>query len=575
MPKAKATFIQQHVEKLTLGGCGLVLIGAVVYFLVLSPFKSGEGLGPAELCDAVARAADESRQRVGSRQHPPDTGSKSGARPDLDKVFGSGEDAGLIALAKIEPRYAPIVQWGATLIDTGSSDTGEKHELARLLPPEKPVARAGRATFRIPEAHPLEGMEKAGGESHEVNRGYAIVAAQLDLLAQGQTYRRAGYGPGKFDAPLVITGVQLQRRPAGDENAPWEDVATWTPFRPIELPEIQFTAEGRFASSDQGEALISFRKLVQRYADEIARTTPPEVVGKTPVEIRPRLPWLIEGDPKTEEMVGDEADAPSAPTGQMGRPGAGRAARKVVPVPERRFNKWMSLADQAMRSTPPELDLAAILLEAALGEEGVPPNLREKGTAKQKEVDEKRQAAGLPPIRKDPRRPEKMMPICALDLDATAGQTFVYRIRYEILNPFVGEPGEMKDPADAERLTLVSEWSPPSAPVEVRSDTYFYLASVNEKARTAQIEIYRLVSKLWRRDVQTVALGEPIGKSKKERRVNVNYYTGTTAVDILGADGGSLVYVDTADGRLHERSVARDALDPKRKELQELAGKTK
>src|SRR5262249_15946643 len=166
--------------------------------------------------------------------------------------------------------------------------------------------------------------------------------------------------------------------------------------------------------------------------------------------------------------------------------------RKVVPVAERRFNKWLSFADQALRLSPPDLDLAAILIEAALGEEGVPPNLREKAVAKQKDLNEKLKAAKLPPIRAEARRPEKMMPISAMGLDvASGGQTYVYRIRYEILNPFVGEPGEMKDVADAEKLTLLSDWSPPSARVEIKSDTYFYVTAVNSKARTADVEIFR------------------------------------------------------------------------------------
>jgi hypothetical protein len=576
MPKAKVSFIQEHVEKLVLGACALVLIGSVVYFLVLGPFKTADGQGPGELCDLAARTADESLQRVRSKKHTPDAAARGAlAREGLEKVFGPGEDAGLIAMANIQPRFAPIVQWAPPLVDTGTVDASEKHDLAPLLPPEKPIVRAGRATFSIADPIPLESVAtrggSRGGEAREVNRAYAYVTAQIDLLAQGLLNRRTRYSPGKFDAPLVIVGVQLQRRPAGDENALWEDVPIYSPFKPIELPDIKFTSEGRFATADDGERFLAFRKLLLREADLIARTPPPEMVGGKPVDIRPRVPWLVEGDPKSEELAGDEADAPSAPAGQLTR--GGRAPKKVVPTPERRFNKWFGFADRAMKEG--ELDLAAVLLEAALGEEGVPSNLREKAVAKQRDLDERRRAAKLPPMRTEYRRPEKMMPIAALDLDAVAGQTYVYRIRYEILNPFVGEPAELKDPSDAERLTLVSEWSPPSAPVEIRSDTYFYLTSVNPKARTAEIEIFRLHSKQWFRTAAKIAVGEPIGKSQKIRRDTVNFYTGAVALDVLAENGGALVYVDRMDGRLHERSVTRDAADPKRTELLDLAGKTR
>jgi hypothetical protein len=562
MPRARSNFFEQHFEKLVLGISALVLIGAAAMFLVTSPFKTADGKGPGEICDEAARAAEQARLAVLKKQLPPAAAQK------IDTDIAKMIDDGLIGLAKIQPSFGPVVKWSPTLVDmTGGGPSEDQHDLAKLLPPEKPVVRAGRATFSIPGARPLESLDSPGGpEPRVMTRAWAAVVAQLDLLEQGHVFRAAGYPPGKFDAPLAIVAVQLQRRVAGDPNAPWEDVETYRPFQPISVPEIRISESGRL-SAEQGEMLKKLRELLGSYGDMIARTPPPSATAGGPAEYPP-VPW-IEGDPNFEA---ESAKAPAGMgSGEVKRPGTpGGGAARMEPTPERRFNKWMRAADAAMKGTrdrPADLDLAAILLEAAMGEEGVPPAMHEKAVARAKELEARRKKK----LRDKPRRPEKMMPIAAIDLDATAGQSYVYRIRYEVVNPFYGEAIALKNPADARLATLMSDWSPPSEPVEIRTDTYYFVRSVNLKNRTADVDVFKLRGGKFVQGKFTVNVGDPIGKKQRVAKLgDVDFGTGAMLVDIVDAktaDNAVLVCVDTADGRLSIRDPVLDKRNPKYQQL--------
>lgn len=565
MPRARSNFFEQHIEKLVLGVSALALIGAVAMFLVSSPFKTADGKGPAEICDEAARAAESARLAVLKKQLPPAQVQKIDT--DIAKIINEG----LVAMAKIQPSFGPVVKWNPTLVDMTGGASAEQHELAKLLPPEKPVVRAGRATFNIPEPRTVETLDSPGGpEPHVMTRAWAGVVAQLDLLEQGHVFRAAGYPPGKFDAPLAIVSVQLQRRVASDPSAAWEDVETFKPFQPIPVPEIKISASGRL-SAEQGELLHKLREFLGNYGDLIARTPLPSTTVAGSAEYPP-VPW-IDGDPKFDEENAKTGSAGMG-SGEVQRPGGGagsRGAPRVEPTPERRFNKWMRAADAAMkgsRDRPADLDLAAILLEAALGEEGVPPAMHDKAATRAKELEQKRKKK----LHDKPRRPEKMMPIAAVDLDATAGQSYAYRIRYEVVNPFYGEASELKNPAEARMPTLMSEWSPPSEPVEIRTDTYFFVKNVNTKNRTADVDVFKLKAGRFVLGKFTVGVGEPIGKKQRvAKQGDVDFSTGAIVVDIVAdaknADSGTLVCVDAADGRLSVRDPLLDKKNPKYSQL--------
>lgn len=577
MARSNISIVEQHVEKAALGLSAIALLAMLFLYVLSSPYKTESGQGPSEICDEVARVAEETAQRV--RAKPPQPLAAPAVAVDLSKVFGDGDNAGLIAMAGVSPVLGRIAPWSPPLVDVKGTSDEDKHELARLLKPERPVVTAGRSTFRIPPQRPIDQLAAGGEETAaESTRGWANVVAQIDLLEQGRIFRTTGYGPGTYELPIVA--VHLQRREAGRDDAPWEDVALYRPYSPLALPTPEFTSSGKLTSRSAVE-VDDFRLLARRHADDIARAKLPASTGGDPVAYPP-VPWIW-GDPTTDDESPDKAaprdatdgtpmggKAPPAP-GQ-GERGAPRASRD--PKPTRMAKRWLAAAEAAMRSASPgNLDLAAILLEAVLGEELAPENLRKRAQELWAEL--KRRRGNDAPLRTTFRRPEKMMPIVASDLDVIPGRAYVFRIRYEILNHYLGEADELKNPQDARRLTLQSDWSEPSAPVEVRPATYFFVTGVNAKNKTVSVTMFKYEGRTVQSEKATLGIGEEIAKARKGGRQRAtNFDTGAIVVDVLADDsegGGRLIYLDTADGRLYERTVQGDRRSPKFTELSDRA----
>lgn len=574
MARASANILEQHVEKIVAGVCGAALIVAIVLYVMSSPLKSSDGLTPSDFAEKVGQTAEEVARRVATKQ-PPDPKLSDKPQTTLPKWFDECPECGLIAIAGISPKLESAAMWPAPLVDVEGTAAEDKHDLATLLAPEKPVVKAGRTALKMYEPRPFDNVIQSAtrtGEPREMALHYVNIVSQIDLLEQGRVFRSARYGPGKYDLPIVA--VHVQRRITQDANAPWEDVAIYRDYLPISLPDLEFTSENRLTSESQ-IVFDNFRRLVNRGSELIARAKLPDRASGDEV-VYPEVPWIWY-DPTVDEV--DDTQPASGGGGggvQLGTTG-GRGGRVKRPNWEIRFTRWFKQAEFEMKSTStraPNLDLAAILLEACLGEEGVDDKLREKARAKWQELETLRSRAKLPPLRAadGARRPEKMMPIQASDVDVTPGKTYVYRIRYEILNHYVGQPGDLRNPQDARRLTMLSPWSVASAAVEIRSDLYYYVTGVDPKTRAALFTIFKNQGRQWNKEKAVRAVvGEAVGELKKSGpRRNVDFSTGTVVVDVLPDDGGTVILVDTADGRLYRRSVNGDKDDAKFAELSAL-----
>ncbi len=560
MARKGGNLVDRFADKVALGLGAAALLAVIGFFFVSSPYKSPEGKAPTEVCEAVAQEADRARQAVVQKRPQPSQTSPVGGL--LDQWFGNDSSTGLLANAGLpaDARYA--LPWPLPLVDVVGTSEEDRHDLARLLPPEKPVVKAGRSTFRLP-VPVVPGSRASESESAgpETTLAWANVVAQIDLLEQGRRFRAQRYGSGMYYLPIVE--VQLQRRPADVPQAAWEEVGGWRPYAPLEVPAVEFTAADRLTPESQ-EALDAFRKILRRYADEIGRPKLPAAQSGDPV-VYPEAPWIW-GDPVMEE----EQAAADALAGAGGSFSAQREAlRGREPKEQRRYKKWLRQAELEMRSSgdrAPNLDLAAILLEAALGVEGVDD--KSKARERWTELQRRRRESGLPEIRRETfRRPEKMMPIQASDTEVVPGQAYVYRMRYAILNHYVGQPAELRRRADARRVLLYSDWSEPSAPVEVWTDVLFQLTAVNAEKRTATVNVYRWASRQWNVKRFTVEVGEEIGGSPRGgRQRGVDFSTGVVVVDVIpeaGETGGRLVYCLKSDTRLNERYVNLDRDHPK------------
>jgi len=165
------------------------------------------------------------------------------------------------------------------------------------------------------------------------------------------------------------------------------------------------------------------------------------------------------------------------------------------------------------------------------------------------------------------------MPIVAHDFDVIPGHTYTYRIRYEALNSYAGIRGELKDPADAEQLTLFSPWSPVSRKVVPQSDLYFYLTKANRKRGEATVSVYKKSRRGYQEAKFKVKVGDEIGGEKRLGTPKGDFSTGSVCVDldfrrkVNGKTTLAMIYVNQNDGSLHERFLSLDTGDAFRKQL--------
>lgn len=82
-----------------------------------------------------------------------------------------------------------------------------------------------------------------------------------------------------------------------------------------------------------------------------------------------------------------------------------------------------------------------------------------------------------------------------LDFDVNPGEAYRYRVQLEFANPNYGMPlDKIKEASVAEGETRLTEWSQPSAPVVVKSDSNLFLTEVDKRPRAkgeAKIQAYQ------------------------------------------------------------------------------------
>jgi len=147
--------------------------------------------------------------------------------------------------------------------------------------------------------------------------------------------------------------------------------------------------------------------------------------------------------------------------------------------------------------------------------------------------------------------PDKMMPIAAYDLNAVPGHTYKYRIRYEIINHYAGNAGELRNPNDASQLTLFSDWSPASREVRVEAEKQFFLTAANPRGGQARVAIWEKNRSGFSKNEVEVVVGDKIGD------------TGAQCIDLIfnedinGRQDTVMVYI-AKDGSLRQSLLSVD-----------------
>lgn len=110
---------------------------------------------------------------------------------------------------------------------------------------------------------------------------------------------------------------------------------------------------------------------------------------------------------------------------------------------------------------------------------------------------------GVPTLRSDQSRvktltnpgeliKEKTRQIWVHDLTGVPGKTYRYRLRVVMYNLLAGYRPILKDPKNNLRVGLVSDWSPPSEPVTLERESYFFVGQPTDTTgKTIQITVYK------------------------------------------------------------------------------------
>jgi hypothetical protein len=152
----------------------------------------------------------------------------------------------------------------------------------------------------------------------------------------------------------------------------------------------------------------------------------------------------------------------------------------------------------------------------------------------------------------------------------------------KVLNPLFFQSQAPKDQQEEyfQKLTLNSEPSPWTEPVQVLSEHHFFLSGASKATQTTTVEVYCIFNGQWQRREFDVKPGDPIGQivqfTLNGETTNVNMNVGGVVVDVdydaPSAESPNkrttrLIYFDGKTNTLQTRTLEQDQTDLKREEL--------
>jgi hypothetical protein len=121
-------------------------------------------------------------------------------------------------------------------------------------------------------------------------------------------------------------------------------------------------------------------------------------------------------------------------------------------------------------------------------------------------------------FRTDLSKSEKPILVWAFDDTAKPGKTYRYRIRVGVFNPVAGT-GQLvdRDMDKNNQVILWSRFSEVTKPVAIPRMVYLFAKNVQDKTKTATVEVARYKLGYWRTEDFQVRPGESIGKEKEPK----------------------------------------------------------
>ena len=395
-------FVERHVQWVLLAASVVWTLTMVAMYGVQSPNRVEYGdrvLGPAELDAAILLAAEDLQAHLEQlpvrRTRVPEYHAAL-AQAQAAGVFGTLSDSA-IAVPDSLPRGTTF---GAPIPYVGVLDPEHEVRLVPALAPTRLALTSGRSVILAPS--------DASASADRIDDAFLPAAHAcswvcaggcLDLSAQAQAFRAAGYPDFRVQIHIVGVDLQRQERRGGGVFSEWQDVQSFA--GPPALPEPQF-------DPDSG-VVLNAQELRQAH----------EYVKRHQAELRqPSLPEVVAG------------------------------------------SVW---------EHPPA------------------------GASPQKDAEQTR------------------MSVWALDGTAQPGETYRYRLRVNLWNPYVGRPGLLANADGASDAVLLGRWSEPSAPITVAPDVRFFVCGGRQDKRLATVEVWKWHLGGWLAERFQVGVGDVIG----------------------------------------------------------------
>jgi len=638
--------VERHVEKAVLVLFLLVLLGVFVWQFLGSAATVQVGnqeVRPEQAFEVIRREALQKKSQLEATQpHPELPESLPSIVEDFREAWRGMAPAGdlirPLGMASVRRESELVLEEGEAVVVEADAD----YALPDVPAPAEPVAAVvGGALDPVAVESRRDAFSVFGLESQPYDVRVVSVQSALDLgsIRAAMTSPGAGVAPvpsAWWEGRSEVVEVTLERQRLRGDGSWGETTVVPTP------PGGRTLSAAMTAASAEPSAV---RQLLD--AERASRRTlrrpafPPMIAGgpwMTPVQFVERREELEEAPTEDAEVVrlqrrlaqieaemgrverrleGDDEDGrrrseggadlrdvyAQAGPGGRGRGGQGGGRRDPDEARREREAAQRELLEERLTRLEAERDEVAARLRTL----GVDPDAG----------DVPEFAAPEPfsePVTSVADATVERSTIWSHDFSAEAGETYRYRFRYAMVNPFYGNVLPEGQESLAEELLVESAPSAWSEPVRLLPEVLYFVRSAALEGRSeiggearVEVELYRFFYGYWRRAVARLEVGDlvaatlevpedlvvfeapeggedgvgrTVGEGWTERPleegplwVSAGAYVLDVVRDLRSAGGNSGVFGVLDGGEVVERSVAADEADAVRRELADSAAR--
>jgi hypothetical protein len=489
------TFMGKHGEKVAVGVAGLILVGAVAWFVVMREPHDDLRIEANRL---VTQLENKVQQEVELREV---------LEPDERTALGIGRQGTTVAdlreaVTGLPQDYEVAMTWVSPVYKKEKGPPPDKEHYApdEILPVEEvEVAVAYGVTDAVDVPNPQATLQTAEATYHDVV--WAGVVGKFDLTRQVEIIQKPYLAKNRTapllaDCPVTVSRLDVQRRQINPDGT----TTDWEPITPTVPPEVAAAMPARPADNAEAAAGIEWGLTLMDMQAQIRRL--------------PFFNILTLGVGQTvQDLLGDVPP--------VSHPDLSRFTAKAAPAAPAAETVAAAPAEVAETETTPS--------EAV--DSGSPfrrrTRPRERPTEKPTDTTEAAE------------REHVFATLWAHDATVKPGNTYQYRMRTAILNP-VYSLQNVQPEAARFQLEFEGPWSEPSAPVTVPELAEFYF--VGTFGDRINLELHKWVHGQWIIVPSAPTyLGAPVVYTKTRARIAVPGTGETVEKDVEIAPGAFLV----------------------------------